>query len=340
MLAGVHAGSDAQTLDVGGSARVAIHGQLQTQYAVSSVPGARAGFLVRRARLIADIAFGDFLDARIQPDFAPSQPRLQDAWVRFDFAPSFQVRMGQFKRAFDVFELSPVMDLSLIERDGRIEGLSACAGVGGVCTFSRLTEELGFAGRDQGVRVEGSSGRLGYVGTLTNGSGADLPNPNSSVSSSGRLTASLTDRARLSGQLALHDYRDTTGTAGYASAWSVDLELGTWQEGMHVQAAVAGGDNWRMAGGAGDPVRFLTGQVAASWYHALSGARLSGLEPLLRVSVADPDASVRADGAWLVTPGLMVYLGGRNKIGVNLDAYAPRGGRVRHSLKVQTYVSF
>ena len=70
---------------------------------------------------------------------------LKDAYVTFDFAPELALTMGQFKRTFDLFELLSSTDISLIERDGRVGGVDTCTGVGGVCSYSGLTERLGFA---------------------------------------------------------------------------------------------------------------------------------------------------------------------------------------------------
>ena len=95
-----------------------------------SAPSAVNDFFFRRVRLLLDVTVGDFLSARLQPDFAGGKTQLQDAYLRLTFADDFQVSMGQFKRAFDLFELSSSTDLSLIERDGRIEGVGNCAGVG------------------------------------------------------------------------------------------------------------------------------------------------------------------------------------------------------------------
>ncbi len=323
-----------------GTRRLRVGGQLQAQYSASSVPGANGGFMVPRARIIAEVDLDDFLGGRIQPDFAGGDVRLLDAYVRLEFGRELQVRLGQFKRAFDIFELAPVMDLSVIERDGRVEGLSSCTGVGGPRTFSRLTEALGFAGRDQGIRVEGARGRIGYMTTVTNGTGLGAPDENGTRSYSGRITLEATSGVQVSAQVALHDYQDAADRARYASAWSLDLEYGVWRDGAHVQAAVVGGDDWMVDGGAGDPARFLALQAVASWYRPTRTGRLSGVEPLVRVSLADPDTKVSADGAVLVTPGLMLYLGGRNKIGANLDVYAPRAGHAERSLRVQTYLSF
>ena len=97
----------------------------------------------------------DFVDGRLEPEFSPGRTPLADAWARLSFDPAFTVSIGQFKRAFSLIELLSANDLALIERDGNIPG-QRCPGVNGVCSFSRLLEQLQFDGRDIGVRLEGS----------------------------------------------------------------------------------------------------------------------------------------------------------------------------------------
>ena len=133
--------------------------------------------------------------------------------------------MGQFKRAFDLFELTSSADLSIIERDGRIAGLSDCTGVGRVCTYGRMISSLGYGGRDQGVRVEASGDRVAFRGTVTNGTGANNSDENDAKSFSGRLSFDATDMVTVSGQFGVHDYVED-GSDEYANAWGIDAQYG------------------------------------------------------------------------------------------------------------------
>jgi hypothetical protein len=321
------------------AATITFGGRLHMQYAHSSMDAADNDFLIRRARMIAEVRVNDFMSGRVQPDFAGGGAALKDAYVSLDFSEAFELTLGQFKRPFDIFELASSTDLSLIERDGRVEGLSACAGVGSICSYSRFTEALGYSDRDLGVRVSGASGTLGYQASLTNGTGADTPDENDRKSVSGRVTWSATDRVRVSGQIGLHDYVDAAGDAT-AVAFGGDVEVGTWREGLHVQAAFVAGDNWRALDPQLDPATFLTWQAVASYYHPLAGDRIAAVEPLARMSWGDPDRDADDDGGILLTPGVMLYVLGRNRIGVNLDYYAPQSGSSELSLKVQSYLYF
>ena len=265
---------------------------------------------------------------------------LKDAYVRLRFSPGLQVTMGQFKRPFDLFELSSSTDLSLIERDGRVGGVNACAGVGGVCSYSRLTEKLGLADRDIGVRVAGEKGKVAYELSVTNGAGQNVADENDAKSFSGRMSVEVAPKLSVSGNLASHDYVDPSKKDARASAWGVDAQYGTWRDGLLVQASLVGGDNWKKLDAAADPAPFVAFQGAASWYAPVKGKRLVGVEPIVRLSWADPNRDEAHDGGMIVTPGLMLYVSGRSKIGFNWDVWLPQKGVTEHSLKVQSFLYF
>jgi len=321
-------------------ATIRIGGRMHTQYATSSVESYNEQFFFRRARLEVDMTVNDFFDARLQPDFGNFEAVLKDAYVRLRFSPEFQVTMGQFKRPFDLFELASSTDLSLVERDGRIGGLNACAGVGGTCSYSRLTEKLGLADRDIGLRVAGEKGRVSYEASVTNGAGQNVPDENDAKSFSGRVGVAVASQLTVSANVASHDYVDPAKNDARASAWGVDAQYGTWRKGLLVQASLVGGDNWKKLDAAGDPAPFTAFQGVASYYALIEGERFVGVEPLLRVSWADPNRDAASDGGMVLTPGLMFYVSGRTKIGVNMDFWSPQTGRSEHSLKVQSFLYF
>lgn len=334
-------GLSAQTTISARAATITIGGRLHTQYAMSSLGSYTDDFFFRRARLIADVSVNDFFDARIQPEFAGSGgAELKDAYVRFKFSPAFRVSMGQFKRPFDLFELASSTDLSLIERDGRVGGAGSCAGVGGICSYSRLTERLGYADRDTGVRAEGGFGRIAYQVALINGAGANTTDTHDAKSYSGRVVVRVADGLSLGGQVALHDYAGPGDEDRHAPAWAADLQYGTWRDGLLLQAAAVSGDNWRHLDAGGDATTFVAYQAVASYYAPLRGERLAAVEPLVRVSWADPDTATADDGGVIFTPGFMFYVAGKNKIGLNVDVWSPQAGDTEYSMKIQSFLYF
>ena len=123
-------------------AQIRFGGRLHSQFATSSADGGKStDFFTRRARLTIDVRVTPLLDARVQPDFGGGELELKDAYFRLNFDRAFRLSMGQFKRAFDVFELNSSTDIVVVERTGRIDGVGGCSGPGGTCTLSRFTGE-------------------------------------------------------------------------------------------------------------------------------------------------------------------------------------------------------
>ena len=121
-------------------ATVRFGGRLHSQFASSSAEdGKSMDFFTRRARLTLDVSVTDLLDARVQPDFGGGELDLKDAYFRLNLDSSFRISFGQFKRAFDLFELDSSTDMVVVERTGRIDGVGGCAGPGGICSLSRFS---------------------------------------------------------------------------------------------------------------------------------------------------------------------------------------------------------
>lgn len=334
------AGLEAQTEIFARGATLRIGGRLHTQYFSSFVDEKQSDFFVRRARLIVEGTFTDFITGRFQTDFAFGRARLLDAYIRMNFSDGFQLSFGHLKRAFDIFELASSTDLSLIERTGVVVGYNQCTGVGRLCSYSRLTEGLLLSGRDTGIRVGGSFGRVSYEATITNGTPLAAPDVNNAKSFAGRVSFLATDNVQVSGNATYKDYLDPDDETAYAFAWGGDVQVGTWRDGLLLQVALVAGDNWRSLDAQYVAGKFVTGQVAASYYFPIDNDRIIAIEPIGRISVADPDGTVDADGGTLLTPGVMFYFLGKNKFGFNYDYYRPRTGDSVSSFRFATFLYF
>ena len=335
--------ASAQTEISARTATITVGGRLHAQLSSTTVDDAGpTNIFLRRARIYLGIEVSDFFEAVLQPDLVDGQARLQDAYVRFNFSDGFVVTVGQMKRAFDLFELSSSTRLSVIERDGRVPGVDHCAGVGGICSWSGLIEELAYAERDVGIRFEGDlSEKVSYMAAVTNGTGVNVPDENSSKSYSARLQVELGGGVRVAANTSIHDYIGSGDDTNYGVALGGDIEFGSWQDGLHLQAGFVTGDNWLFLDLAGDAATFRTAQVIGSYYIPLDdGERFVGIEPVGRISWGDPDRNGVADGGLLVTPGIMFYVLGRSKVGANLDIYSPQTGDTEVSLKLQTFLYF
>ena len=320
-------------------------GRVHAQFATSSADEALSSeFLLRRARVTALIKVSDLVSGKIQPDFSGGSVSLRDANVELAFSPYLNVTMGQFKRPFDVFELESSTRSLVVERAGCIRGAGDCAGVDGICTLSRLTEKLQYSDRDVGAMIDGQLGRapVSYAVSITNGEGANKTDVNSGKSVTARIEYSILDDLEVAANVGVHDYENALDTSrSHAIAWGVDVDWGSYGPGLHVQAGIIGGQNWKALELEGKPTTFATAQGIASYRFGIEGdPNVKGVEPLLRVSWADPNTDIDADRDVLVTTGVMLHFIGRNKIAANLEMWDPAQGTGEWSLKVQTYLHF
>ncbi len=325
------------------SATIRVGGRLHSQFATSSdEDGKSTDFFNRRARLTFDVTVSDYVDGRVQPDLSGGGADLKDAYFRLKFDPAFRVSFGQFKRAFDVFELDSSTEMVMVERTGRISGVSHCAGVGSVCSLSRFTESLRYSDRDAGIRFDGAlSERVSYLATVTNGTGTRGSDENSGKSISGRLSVDLDNGLVLSGNIGGHDYTDADDNDRTGVAYGVDLVWGSFRDGTNVRLGLVTGDNWREDDNAsGDSPSFMAVQGVWSNYTPVDHHIFEAIEPIARLSWGDPDMDSADDTGLLLTPGLNAYVSGRNRIGVNLDVYRPNGLDTQYSFKVQTSLYF
>ena len=344
VIAGAITGPAAAQVEVKSRAvELTITGRVHTQFNSTSVEGEPASeFLIRRARLTAEIKVNDFVSGKIQPDYGEGKLSLKDAYVRLTFAPTFRATIGQFKRPFDIFELTSSTSILVVERAGGVNGVDTCAGPGGICSFSRFTEKLQYSDRDIGVMVDGTSkdGRVSYMAAVTNGTGANTADENGTRSYSGRVAVEPLAGVVLAGNVGVHDYVDPSTGNEYAVAYGGDLEIGNYSSGLHIQAGFVAGDNWQNLV-AGRPSTFLTGQGIVTYKAPVAGNRfLSAIEPVGRVSWGDPDSDLSDNEGWLITPGFVFHFTGRNKIGANVDIWTPTVGDTEWSVKVQSYLHF
>jgi len=161
ILGALPGGATAQVAVSSQAETIKLTGRAHTQFDHSSVDTEPATtFLLRRARIVAEIKVNDFVSGKVEPEYGRGSVILRDAYLRLTFGPSFRWTIGQFKRPFDAFQLRSSTQILTVEREGNIRGVDTCAGVGGICSFSRLTSKLEFSERDIGIMVDG---RIGCV---------------------------------------------------------------------------------------------------------------------------------------------------------------------------------
>ncbi len=325
--------------------RTELGGRIHVQWNTTSAEGAHGSeFMMRRARLWGATRINDWIDGAVQVDVSGATAVARMAFLRLSLNPAARISFGQFKRALDVFQLTSSSDVLVVERDGDVRGASDCAGVGGVCSFTRFAEGLQFTSLDVGALLEGATtdGRLGWLFSVTNGSGGNAREENAAKSFSGRLEWMAREKVKLSANAGLHDFpNEVTGHDEHAPALGADVEVGDFERGFHLQAGVMAGENWLNLDGTGEASRFVTWQAIATWKVSLEGkGRIGAVEPVARVSWGDPDRDAASDGGLLLTPGFVLHFQGKNKFGVNLDTWRPQDGETVWGLKAQTYLYF
>jgi hypothetical protein len=337
-----------------------IGGLVQGQYNTTSVdsvdgdavPGTE--FVLRRARVTVDATFNDLLSVRLEPDYgvAPGVPAgvftVRDAWVRLTFGTGVRATVGQFKRPFDLFELQPVASNLVAERTGLVRGIRACGVLLGVCSLSSISRGLLYSNRDVGIMLDGAAipRRLQYAVALTNGQLAGVRETGDGKQLTGRLAVTALPGVVVGGNVTMKDYRhvdpddSSAVTTRHAIGWGADMEIGREDRGPHVMAGVIGGDNWREVVGPTEVATFLTAQVIATWRVPLTQRWITAIEPVGRASWADPSERLDGNEGWLVTPGVIVHLDGRNRLHLNADVWLPKAGKTEYGFISQLNVYF
>jgi hypothetical protein len=325
------------------SARITFGGRVQTIFNTTSVHDNPATETeLRRVRLEANLQFGRVVSGKIQPEFAGSRVSLRDAYVRFNLDPAFQVWAGQAHRPFGVISPASTVRNPTPEKGLRIRGVE------GYEHFNLLSG-LGYSDRDVGLQLRGEPAGaplgLSYAAGIFNGpSRADAPEENT-YQVVARVAARPVGWARVGVSWSRIDFAheppdDVQGlimTEG--AAWEADVELGSERGGPRAVFEVARGDS--------DPLpeaEFVSAQGFVTYRTGRVSSTLSAIEPLLRVSWADPDVDDDAVGlpvgGTLVTPGINLWLGGMNRFGLYYDLWNPDAGESARSFKALFQLAF
>lgn len=331
----------AQEISARAGSSVTLGGRVQVQYEYSGRKDVASSFFIRRAWVTMDGRLNDLVSGRVQFDAKGSS--VLEAYLALSPSRSFQLQIGQFKRAMSHFWLTANSQLPIIERDGQVTGVDECPGVGGVCSFGELTGSLGLDTYEPGLLATGrfgggDGGRMGYRVTLTNGEGR-AKDVNNEKSASGRLSVFLGENSRLSAYAAMDETVCEDDETCWLPATGIEFESGGWRrEGPHLLANFVRGRNWKVS----EDAEFMAFQVMGAWHLPLAEARsLDAVEPLFRVSWAKTEDARGTDVNGMVfTPGFMVYLAGWNGIAANMDVYRSVEKKTEWSFKVQAFMFF
>jgi hypothetical protein len=332
------------------AAEVSIGGRIQTQFSTTSIDAAMpALWEIRRARLELGVRLNPLVSARLNPEFAGTQIALRDAFVQFDIHPGAQILAGQAFRPFGLIAQTSSVRILPIERGARIRGLTPAP-----LDHYNLVAGLGYADRDIGLQVRGAPPRaplgLAYAAGVFNGPLIAASGGRATYQLAARATVAPLPDVRVGLGWSRRDFGDAPTEDDPVvplrggQAWEVDLEYGSFARGPHLMAeATFGTQNPFFE----EQRHFRAAQLWAAYRTAGAGAgNLIQLEPVLRLSIGDPDATevdraARRAGGTLLTPGLNLYLGPLNRIMINYDRWDPRGTAASsHSFKAMFQIAF
>lgn len=354
------------------AAEIEIGGRLQVQGRTSScsgfpiddeasacqedVPG--ADWFINRARITLEIRYNDWIEGKIEPDFGDvDDVTLKDAWGGIRLNPYAFLKLGHFKRPFDGFQLTSSTQILTIERDIDVPGVDPLQ----AASYDELTTGFNLSDRDVGIQLDGAlaEGRFRYWVAAFNGEGPeDNGDRNTAKQFLGRGQLSLDVGALPLDVAASAAFTDVpfTRSSGeldgkYFTAFELWAELGAFEPGPHVQAGLVIGENPLQDPGGGildleadeEFADMLAWQVIGAYRLEVPNSFfVEAVEPLFRVTRADPNRDLEEDEAWGFTPGVQVFFDGRNKLALNWDfaSFGADGLRSENSFKAQYQFHF
>jgi hypothetical protein len=324
------------------AAEIEIAGRVQAQLNTTTADSEPAmEMLLRRVRLEARVRVNDLVSGRVQPDFAGDRLSVKDAFIRLDFAPELQLLAGQAHRPFSLVEQTSSTRILPVERGARLRGVAAVE-------HYALVNGLRYSDRDVGLQLLGAFADLPlsptyqagiFAGPLQRQVGSE-----NSFQLAARATVQPFSRVRVGAAVSRRDFARPSPerASGWeltpGTAYSLDLQVGSFAPGFHLIGEVAAGDL--------DPFTGDSFLGAQGWLAYRTGAlgRVSAVEPLLRASYGSVDIAnslAPEPGGFLLTPGINVYLGGANRVMLNYDFWSPSGNAPREGgAKLQFQLAF
>ena len=307
---------EGEPLRIGSEAvEIGIGGRIQTQFNTTTISSeAPSELFLRRVRLELDVKLNDVVSGTLEPDFAGNEVSLKDAFVQLSFSPAVQVLAGQAYKPFGLIEQTSSTRILPIERGLRVRGLDA------VDEYA-IVNGLDYSDRDIGVQVFGEPSFLplgfAYQAGVFRGPLHGASPVDDSYQYAARVTVQPVDVVTVGGGWSSRHFLKTPVDEGdpfvRGHAFEVDMEIGTFAPGLHMLGEIAFGD--------ADPQAdrdFFGAQGWLAWRSEPISSTVSAIEPIFRASFGDPGVGDALE-ATLLTPGINVHFGGRNRFMVNYD---------------------
>lgn len=306
--------------------KLTLTGRIQAQWEHTSVEdySPSTSFSIRRARIKADFTHGA-LKGRIQYDFGRGRASAQDVYIDWKLADAVSVKMGQYKMPFSLWELTSSTKTMVIERSNRIMGVSTAASF---ATNSILTSDGGWAGRDIGVQVHGTSGKVSYAAGIFNGNGLNNSRDDDSGKTfAGRVVVNAADKLHVGGAFSNRMIDDYITVDERENFWAVegDVDYGIGanveEAGVWLQAEVDYGKNPAFAD---TDIKFM-GFMGVFSYNILTpnSSQLLSVRPAFRFDWAKRNTDDDDSQTILLTPGVDFFMSKYNRFQVNLDVSMP-----------------
>ncbi len=237
--------------------------------------------------------------------------------------------MGQYKMPFSLWEQTSTTKLMVIERANKIMGSNNKHSTNNV-----IIKDGGYAGRDVGMQLHGSGGKVDYAVGIFNGNGAnnkvDDENGKTFV---GRVAINARDDLAIGASFANRMIQDFTTISGTDTtladenfqAVEVDVDYGVGanagEKGPWVQAEFLWGNNPHFTNTDTD---FLGFTAAGSFNIPTESVdALLSVRPALRFDWSRRNSDDENTQTILLTPGLDFFFDKNNRLQINLDVNVP-----------------
>jgi hypothetical protein len=322
---------------------------MQAQLEASSLGTAEDGRVLmrmRRARPRFEVQLNDWISARVEPDFGQNDAELRYGYIELAVGDEVDVTIGQFKKPFGLVQSTSSSRIPVIERATEIAGLEARIedrsdpvrlpdGQALTADEQALLDAFGYQGYAIGAAIRGEAGRLGWEAGVFEGPTGRRDDGGRRGGAAARATFEAAPGLRL-GAAVSHSRLSFDEVTRDGTVGGVDLALN--EPGEPGPGFLAEAVFGRGAGSGTD----IAGAHVITWLHQPLRGRFTAVEPVLRASFGDSDVDTADDAGMLLTGGLNVYMGGRNRLMVNWDVYASQDERVgtESALRAQAQVYF
>jgi hypothetical protein len=311
--------------------KVTFGGRLHAQFHFSNVDAAddmNNTFYVRRARLAATYKnSAGTLEGKVQYDLGEGGAKLKDGYIDIKPDPRFNVKLGQYKKPFSLWELTSTTKTMVIERGNKIIGSEWKS------SNQIITKDGLYAGRDIGAMVHGKAEKVKYYVGVFNGNGDNKKSDSDNGKLfGGRVVVNAAEDLDVGASVSnrtVSDYESFVDTADSGSAnfqaFEADAEFGIKNDvsktGPWIQAEFVYGSNPHIS----DEAKFMAFVFVGSYnVKQPEGRKMYSVRPAVRFDFAQRDTDDDDTRNILLTPGVDIFFDKYNRLQINIDINLPQ----------------